>query len=75
LLGGTGYWVLERQQMRDVNSIGTSLRIYPPALRLRSAGPVEAFFRDATQLRTGADVKRAAMQEDDETDEVKDDDT
>lgn len=75
LLGGTGYWVLARQQMRDVNSIGTSLRIYPPTLRLRSAGPVEAFFRDTAELRTGADAKRAAMVEEDQAGEVKDDDT
>ena len=75
LLAGTGLWVLERQQMRDVNSIVTSLRIYPPALRLRSAAPVEAFFRDTAELRSGADAKRAAMREDDEAGEVKDDDT
>jgi hypothetical protein len=75
LLAGTRLWGLERQQTRDVNSIVTSLRIYPPALRLRSAAPVEAFFRDTVELRTAADAKRAAMPEDDEAGEIKDDDT
>lgn len=74
LLGGTGYWVLERQQTRNVNNIGASLRIYPPAVRVRSAGSVEAFFRDAAGLRSGADAKRAAMPSDEDAGEAKDDD-
>ena len=73
LAGGAGYWVMERERMRDVNHIDTSLRIYPPSLRLRSAGAAEDFFRDAAKLRPAADEKRKAMPGDDEPGEAGDD--
>lgn len=73
LLVGAGYWVMGRDHMRDVNHIGTSLRIYPPSLRLRSAGMVEDYFRDTAKLRAAADRKRQAMPGDDEAGKVEDD--
>jgi hypothetical protein len=74
LSGGTGQWLLARYQMRDVNYIATSVRIYPPSLRLRSAGTAEDYFRGATALRDAADKTRKAMRSDDEDDESSDDD-
>ena len=73
LFGGTGYWVMRHEQMRDVNHIGTSLRIYPPALRLRAAEPVEDFFRDISELRAEADGRRAATPVDDDAEKAGDD--
>jgi len=69
LSGGTGQWVQERYQMRDVNYIATSVRLYPPPLKLRSAGTVDDYFRQASALRDAADNKRRAMRSDDEDDE------
>jgi hypothetical protein len=73
VVAGAGYWVMRHDQMRDVNYIGASLRIYPPALRVRSAKPVETYFRDVAELRGKADARRAAMPVDDEANEAKDD--
>ena len=70
LSGGTGQWVQSRYQMRDVNYIATSLRLYPPSLRLREAGAVEAYFRDAHALRDSADKTRKAIRADDEDDDT-----
>ncbi len=74
LSGGAGQWLQERNQMRDVNYIGASLRIYPPSLRLRSAGTPEDYFRSAMALRDGADKTRKALRTDDESDSADDDD-
>jgi hypothetical protein len=73
LSGGTGQWVQARLQMRDVNYIATSMRIYPPSLRLRAAGTAEAYFRDATALRDAADKTRKAVRADDDEVESSDD--
>ncbi len=72
LSGGTGQWLQARYQMRDVNHIATSVRIYPPALRARAAGTAEDYFRDATALRDAADKTRKAIRADDEDDESAD---
>lgn len=72
LTGGTGQWMQERQQMRDVNHIGTSLRIYPPVLRLRAAGTVEDYFQRAGALRDTADKKRRDTRADEEDTESAD---
>ncbi len=74
LSGGAGQWVQARYQMRDVNYIATSVRIYPPSLRLRAAGATEDYFRGIAALRDGADKTRKAMRADDEDDESSDDD-
>jgi hypothetical protein len=73
LSGGTGQWVQERAQMRDVNHIGTSLRVYPPSLRLRAAGSVDDYFGAAATLRDAADKKRKAMPGEDEGESADDD--
>lgn len=69
LSGGAGQWVQERQQMRDVNHIGASLRIYPPALHLRAAGSIDEYFQHAQALRAEADRKRKATRADDDDSE------
>jgi FHA domain len=74
LSGGTGHWVQARYQMRDVNHISTSVRIYPPALRLTKAGAIADYFQDAAQLRDNADRLRKAMRAEDDGDETADDD-
>ena len=73
LSGGTGQWVQARYQMRDVNYIATSVRIYPPALRLRAAGTSVDYFRDTMTLRDAADKTRKAMRADEDDDESDDD--
>ena len=73
LSGGTGQWVQARHQMRDVNHIATSVRIYPPSLRLRAAGTAEDYFRGTTALRDGADKTRKALRADDDDDESAED--
>jgi len=72
LSGGAGQWVQERLQMRDVNYIGASLRIYPPSLRLRAAGTAEAYFQSATALREAADKKRKSTRADEDDSESAD---
>jgi len=74
LSGGTGQWVQERLQTRDVNHIGTSLRIYPPALRLSGAGSVENYFQSVAALREAADKKSKATRADEEDGESADED-
>ena len=74
LSGGAGQWVQARYQMRDVNYIATSVRIYPPSLRLRASGTTEDFFRGIAALRDDADKSRKALRADDEDDESADDD-
>jgi hypothetical protein len=73
LSGGAGQWVQERLQMRDVNHIGASLRIYPPALRLRPAGTVDDYFQRTAALRETADKKRKATRADEDDSEAADD--
>jgi hypothetical protein len=73
LSGGTGQWVQARYQMRDVNHIATSVRIYPPALRLRASGTAEDYYRDTAALRGAADKTRKAIRADDDEDESSDD--
>lgn len=74
LLVGASNWADERKQVRNVNYIGDSLRIYPPALRLREADTMDSLFEDAAALRAAADQKRDDTQEDaDEIDTFEDD--
>lgn len=72
LSGGAGQWVLERQQMQNVNHIGTTLRIYPPSLRLRAAGTVDEYFQSTATLREAADKKRKASRTDEDDGEAAD---
>ena len=72
LSGGAGQWVQERLQMRDVNHIGASLRIYPPSLRLRSAGTIDDYFQRARALREAADQKRKVTRADEDDSEADD---
>lgn len=73
LSGGAGHWVQARYQIRDVNHIATSVRIYPPSLRLRAAGTAQDYFRGTAELRDTADRMRKAIRADDEDDESSDD--
>jgi hypothetical protein len=69
LSGISSQWVLERYQMRDVNHIGASLRVYPPSLRLGSAGTVDDYFKRTAALRDAAEKKSKAAQADDDESE------
>ena len=71
--GGLGQWLQARYQMRDVNYIATTVRIYPPALRMRGADASNTYFQDAAKLREAADSKRKTMRTDDEDDTSDDD--
>lgn len=73
LSAGTGYWVESRQQMRNVNYIGASVRIYPPALRLTRAGAADEYFQRAAQLRDNADKLRKDVRTEDDSDDAADD--
>lgn len=70
--GGVGQWLQARQQMRDVNHIATSVRIYPPALRASGSGAPGDYFRDAAKLREAADKTRKAMRADDDDESSED---
>ena len=69
LAGGAGLWLQERSRALDVNHIGANQRIYPPALRLRSAGTLDDYFRKATALRAAADEKRRTVKADNAEDD------
>lgn len=66
--GGLGHWLQARYQMRDVNYIATTVRIYPPLLRLRGPDTLANFFEDTNKLRDAADAKRKAMRSEDDED-------
>jgi hypothetical protein len=74
LSGGAGHWVQERFQVRDVNHISASLRVYPPSLRLSSASSIDSYFLAAAALRAAADKKRKSIPSDDESADNEDDD-
>jgi len=74
LSGGTVQWVQQRQTMQNVNYIGTSLRVYPPALRLSGASSVDAYFTRAAQLRETANEKMKAARAYDDENEAADED-
>lgn len=74
LSGGAGQWVQERLQTRDVNYIGASLRIYPPALRLSGAATIDSYFQTAAALRESADKKSKATRADEDDNESADED-
>ena len=65
LILGTTSWVQARNQVRDVNFIGERAQLFPPALRLRQGGTVDAFFERAATLKDAADQKRKAVAGDD----------
>jgi hypothetical protein len=66
LSGASSQWLLERNQAQNVNHIGTSLRVYPPSLRLGAAGTLDDYLKDATALRDAADKKRKTTPADEE---------
>ncbi len=66
LLVATTYWMVDRSNQRNVNFIDVGLRIYPPAFRLSSAGPVVPYFGSVKQLRAEADARRHAVIAEDE---------
>jgi hypothetical protein len=70
-----GLWIQSRLQERDVNHIGVSERIYPPALRLRESRELQDFFKRAPQLQASADAKRSKIAVDDVSDSALDDGT
>lgn len=58
---GTTTWTMTRNQNRNVNFIGAGTKVYPPALRMREGGSLDAYFTAAARLRDSADQKRKAM--------------
>ena len=65
---GAALWIQTRIQDRDVNYIGLNEKVYPPALRLRQAGQVQAFFERAATLQAAADTLRSKISVDDVSD-------
>ena len=51
VLAVSNEWLQERYQIHNVNYIPARMRIYPPALRLRSSITLEDYFRGAEGLR------------------------
>ena len=68
LIVGMTNWGEARKHTRDVNFIGERMQLFPPALRLRQSGTLDAFFDNAASLKQGADRKRKAMASDDASD-------
>jgi pSer/pThr/pTyr-binding forkhead associated (FHA) protein len=60
LIGSTGHWFYFRNMMRDVNHIGAHMPIYPSALRLSAAEPLDKYFARSATLRQLADRKLKA---------------
>lgn len=58
---GATTWTNTRAQNRNVNFIGADLKLYPPALRLREGGTLDAYFAASARLRDSADRRRKAM--------------
>jgi hypothetical protein len=69
LLALASQWLWSRSLRQDVNHIDSSLRIYPPGARLRSAGSVEDYFRRAAALREAADRRRGQVDRDEDREE------
>jgi hypothetical protein len=65
IVASAGLWVQSRTQERDVNYIGISESIYPPALRLRTAGSAPHYFEQAALLQARADTRRKAISDED----------
>lgn len=65
-VGGTGYWVKSRSEAMDVNFIGDVPSLYPPALRLRPAGSLDAFFAETAALQAEAEAGRRRVDADDD---------
>lgn len=61
-----GLWFLDRQESKNVDSVGVGSRIYPPAFRLHPATPFDDFFGTARQLRGQADKARDNLPASDE---------
>lgn len=69
-LGGGYTWLMSRFDRLNVNQIESGMRLYPPSLRLRTAAPVDGFFKSAAELRVAADRRRDQMKiEDPERDD------
>lgn len=60
LIGSAGHWFYFRNMARDVNHIGAHMPIYPSALRLTAAEPLDQFFARSAILRQLADRKLKA---------------
>jgi hypothetical protein len=60
-------WLQMRNQTRDVNHIGASLRIYPPGLRLVASEKLESYFAKAMALRELADKRLTEAVADEES--------
>jgi hypothetical protein len=65
---GTTTWVEARKHTRDVNYISEREQLFPPALRLRQGGSADVFFGRAASLKTEADRRRKAVENDDTSD-------
>jgi hypothetical protein len=65
LLAAGTHWFEARDRVRDVNHIGASRRIYPPALRLHASDKLEDYFNRAAALRDLADRRLADALADD----------
>jgi hypothetical protein len=69
-LGGGYAWLSSRFDRLNVNQIEAGMRLYPPSLRMRTAGTVDGFFKSASELRVAADRRRDQMKiEDPERDD------
>lgn len=73
LLGGGGYWLMERAQATNVNRIEAYLKIYPASLRVAPAMAKDAYFASVAGLREAADNKRKSIPANDSGEEDSDD--
>ncbi len=69
VIGSAGHWFYFRNIVRDVNHIGAHMPIYPAALRLTAAEPLDKYFARMAALRQLADRKLKAAQAADPDDE------
>lgn len=65
LLGGGYTWLSSRIDRLNVNQIEAGMRLYPPSLRVRTAGPIDDYFKSASGLRVAADRRREQIKLDD----------
>ncbi len=68
-VGGTAHWASARSQAGDVDHIADDFSLYPPALRVRAAAPLENFFAEAASLQEEADAGRRRIEAEDDAEQ------
>jgi len=55
---GSSFWLLERSTAKDVNVVGTGIRVYPPGFRFTGSEKLEDYFASMSTLQNTADQMR-----------------